>query len=173
MAKCVGVLVLIWALVGCSGLPEGAKAVEPFELERYLGTWHELARLPNRFEKDLVRVTAEYSLREDGGVRVLNRGFNTRYRQWEEAEGRAYRVDPSAAMLKVSFFGPFYGAYNVIWLSEEYDLSLVASHDLDYLWLLAREPNVEPERLRAPLKLAEGLGFATEQLEWVMPTARE
>ncbi len=169
------VLLLGMWLTGCSGTPHGGQAVSPFELERYLGTWHELARLPNRFENDLVNVTAEYSLKEDGSVRVLNRGFNTRTRDWEEAEGKAYRVDPDAARLKVSFFGPFYAEYNVLWLSDGYDLALVASHDHDYLWLLAREPSRPRSELEAPLALADRLGFALSELEWVMPptTARE
>ncbi|MBY5922270.1 lipocalin family protein [Ferrimonas balearica] len=164
----------VW-LAACSGTPHGGQAVSPFDLDRYLGTWHELARLPNRFEKDLVNVTAQYSLKEDGSVRVLNRGFNTRTRDWEEAEGKAYRVDPDAARLKVSFFGPFYAEYNVLWLSQEYDLALVASRDHDYLWLLARAPRLPESALEEPLALADQLGFALSELEWVMPptTARE
>ncbi|MBY6108546.1 lipocalin family protein [Ferrimonas balearica] len=162
-------------LAGCSGTPHGGEAVSPFDLERYLGTWHELARLPNRFETDLVNVTAQYSMRDDGGVKVINRGFNTRTRDWEEAEGKAYRLDPDAAKLKVSFFGPFYGAYNVLWLSDDYDLALVAGDDHQYLWLLAREPSLPQARLEAPLAVAEQLGFAMDELEWLMPplTARE
>ncbi|MBY6188483.1 lipocalin family protein [Marinobacter hydrocarbonoclasticus] len=174
-ARRLTVLFLIVWLAGCSGTPHGGQAVSPFELERYLGTWHELARLPNRFEKDLVNVTAQYSLREDGGVRVINRGFNARTRDWEEAEGKAYRVDSDAARLKVSFFGPFYAEYNVLWLSAGYDLALVASRDHDYLWLLARQPSLPQALLSEPLALAEQLGFDLDALEWVMPpvTARE
>ena len=85
-------------------------------------------------------VTANYSLREDGGVGVLNRGYRTEKGEWDEAEGKAYFVgDPSVGRLKVSFFGPFYGAYNVFELGENYEYSMVAGPNRSYLWILARE----------------------------------
>lgn len=157
---------LLLLLTACSGLPQGASAVTPFDQQRYLGTWHEHARLPHRFEQDLEQVTAHYELDDDGSIRVTNRGFNLITKEWEQAEGRALRVDEQAAMLKVSFFGPFYSAYNVLWLSDDYQVALVSSYNTDYLWLLSRSPAPNPHRFVEPLMLAESLGFDLDRLEW-------
>ncbi len=98
-------------LTGCTGIPEGLTVVDGFELPRYLGTWHEIARLDHSFERGLSDIRAEYSLREDGGVKVLNSGFDAETQQRRSAEGKAYFIDgPERGRLKVSFFGPFYGA---------------------------------------------------------------
>lgn len=155
------------ALVGCSntGIPEGLEAVEGFELERYLGQWHEIARLDHPFERGLERVTATYSLRDDGGIRVINRGYDTQKGEWDEAEGRAYFVeDESVGRLKVSFFGPFYGGYNILALGDDYDYSLVSGPDRSYLWILSRTPELDPERLRQLVRKAESYGFDTGDL---------
>ena len=106
-------------LTACVGVPEGVKTVDGFELNRYLGKWYEIARLDHSFERGLTRVTAEYSLRKDGGIKVINRGFNPDKNEWEEAIGKGYFVDkPDVGQLKVSFFGPFYGSYNILELDK-------------------------------------------------------
>jgi apolipoprotein D and lipocalin family protein len=114
----------------------------------------------------LSRVTATYSLREDGGVRVVNRGFNADEGEWEEAEGKAYLVDdPTVGQLKVSFFGPFYGGYNVVELDQaDYRYALVVGPTRSYLWILAREPTLDLETLDALRKRASRLGFDTGAL---------
>src|SRR5512147_1513697 len=129
--------ILCLSLCGCVGIPENVQPVKGFEVDRYLGTWYEVARLDHAFERGLERVTAEYSLRDDGGIRVVNRGFDPVKGVWKEAEGKAYFVGPSdVARLKVSFFGPFYGGYNVIALDREnYRYALVCGPDTSYLWL--------------------------------------
>lgn len=105
---------VVFILSGCVGIPEGIKPVENFQLERYLGTWHEIARLDHSFERGLSKVTADYSLREDGGINVVNRGFSADNNAWQEAQGKAYFVNEAdKGHLKVSFFGPFYGSYIV------------------------------------------------------------
>jgi apolipoprotein D and lipocalin family protein len=97
-------------LSACTGAPEGVEVVSGFDLNRYLGTWYEIARLDHSFERGLSSITATYSLRDDGGVRVINRGYNAEEGEWDEAEGKAYFVgDEDVGQLKVSFFGPFYG----------------------------------------------------------------
>ena len=99
------ILFICLTISGCVGLPEGVEPVKPFSLDRYLGTWYEIARLDHSFERGLEQVTANYSLREDGGVKVINRGFNTAAGTWKEAEGKAFFVDESnQGHLKVSFF---------------------------------------------------------------------
>ena len=91
----------------CTGQPGGTSVVSGFELDRYLGTWYEIARLDHRFERGLTDVTADYTLRDDGGVRVVNRGLSTKTDEWDEAIGKAYLIDsPEVGRLKVSFFGP-------------------------------------------------------------------
>jgi len=157
------------ALSACLGIPDGVKPVQDFEIDRYLGKWYEIARLDHSFERGMTDVTAQYSLRDDGGVRVVNRGFKTAAGEWTEADGKAYFVgDPATGMLKVSFFGPFYGAYNVIALDREgYRWSLVAGPDTGYLWVLSREPQLEQEVLDELLALAKSLGFDTDALIFV------
>jgi len=96
------------SLQSCTGVPDGVTPVTPFELNRYLGQWHEIARLDHRFERGLTDVTANYSMRDDGGVKVINRGFNSEDNEWQQAEGKAYFVgDNNTGALKVSFFCPF------------------------------------------------------------------
>ena len=162
-------LTTFFGLTGCLGIPEGATAVSDFELERYLGTWYEIARLDHSFERGLENVTAQYSLREDGGVRVINKGLKKSTGEWSEAEGKAFFVaEPSLGQLKVSFFGPFYGAYNVINLDKEaYQWSLVAGPDTNYLWILSRTPVLDQAVVDQLLAQAKSLGFKTEELIFV------
>ena len=127
-------------------IPEKAEAVTPFDASRYLGTWYEVARFDFKFERGLSKTTANYTLNEDGSIKVINRGYNAEKGKWKEAEGKAVFIgDPNIAMLKVSFFGPFYTGYNVIAIDPEYKYALVAGKNLDYLWLLSREPTMPQE----------------------------
>lgn len=149
-------------------MPEGVEPVRDFELEPYLGTWYEIARLDHSFERGLSRVTATYSPREDGGVKVVNRGYDAEAGEWEEAVGRAYFIEePNVGRLKVSFFGPFYGGYNVIALDEDYRWSLVAGPNRDYLWILARSPDLAEDVVADLVARAERLDFPTEELIYV------
>ena len=154
---------------GCTGVPDGVSVVTDFDLERYLGTWYEIARLDHSFERGLSQVTATYSLREDGGVHVVNRGRSDQTGEWDEAIGKAYFVGArDTGQLKVSFFGPFYGGYNIIELDKTgYQYSLVAGPSRDYLWVLARTPALEPSTLQRLIDRAEALGFATDDLIFV------
>ncbi len=153
-------------LNGCLGMPQSVTPVERFELERYLGRWYEIARLDHSFERGLVNVTAEYTLRADGGVAVLNRGYSTVDGQWREAEGKAYFVDSAdSGYLKVSFFGPFYGSYVVFELERDnYQYAFVSGQNRSYLWLLARTPSVEPAVMERFISMSSRLGFMTDEL---------
>ena len=106
--------ILASALAGCSGIPNGVRSVESFDANRYMGTWYEIARLDNSFEKGLCRVEAQYSLNADGTIKVLNRGYSKERGAWSSAEGRARLIPGETGRLKVCFFWPFYGAYNII-----------------------------------------------------------
>lgn len=153
-------------LASCTGIPENIKPVEQFELQRYLGTWYEIARLDHSFERGLSQVTANYALRDDGGVSVINRGYDEQKKEWKSAEGKAYFVDQSnQGYLKVSFFGPFYGSYVIFELDKKhYHYALISGPDKNYFWILAREPQLDSELLQRLIAQAKSLGFATEKL---------
>lgn len=157
---------LLLCIGGCLGMPETVKPVQGFELDRYLGKWHEIARLDHSFERGLEQVTAEYFLRDDGGLKVLNRGFSTEEGEWQEAEGRAFFVNEAEeGYLKVSFFGPFYGSYVVYELDKEnYQYAFISGPDTSYLWFLSRTKTVEPAMIEHFVEQARSLGFDTEQL---------
>jgi len=167
--RLIALIALATLAAGCTGLPAGVEPVRGFELERFLGTWHEIARLDHPFERGLERITASYTRRDDGGVRVLNRGYDVKSGTWREAEGKAYFIGPSdVGRLKVSFFGPFYGSYNVMALDQEgYQWAMVCGPDTDYLWILSREPQLPEAVLEHLLALASERGFETDQLIYV------
>lgn len=155
---------------GCAiSLPSGVKAVENFDIDRYQGKWYEIARLDHSFERGLDNVSATYTLRKDGGVDVVNRGFDREKGRWKEATGRAYFVDkPTTGRLKVSFFRPFYGGYNVIALDHnDYRYALVCGPDRSYLWILAREKQLDESTRDALVEKAKKLGFDTGALIFV------
>jgi len=156
-------------LSGCLGHPESVKPVTDFELNQYLGKWYEIARLDHSFERGLEKVTAEYSLREDGGVKVKNREFSTKKNKWSEAEGKAYFVrEASEGYLKVSFFGPFYGSYVIFELDKvDYQYAFVSGPNLSYLWFLSRTPIVSDSLKEEFKKQSKELGFETQDLIWV------
>lgn len=153
-------------LLGCLGMPESVTPVDDFELEKFLGTWYEIARLDHSFERGLQHVTAEYSLRDDGGVRVVNRGYSVEKDKWKQAEGKAYFVKNSdQGYLKVSFFGPFYGSYVVFQLDKEnYQYAFVSGANTSYLWFLSRTPTVDNQLIDQFIEQATELGFNTEKL---------
>lgn len=153
-------------LTACTGIPEGVKPISGFERDRYLGTWYEIARLDHSFERGLSQVSAEYSLRDDGGVRVINSGYNAEQNKRTSAEGKAYFIEsPDVGRLKVSFFGPFYGAYNIIVLDKhDYQYVMIAGNSKDYLWILARTPTLETATLKQLVNQAKELGFPTQDL---------
>jgi len=156
-------------LTGCDVAPDHVQPVADFELNRYLGTWYEIARMDHSFERGLQQVTANYSLRSDSGVKVINKGFNPDKKKWKEADGKAYFVgEPDIGQLKVSFFGPFYGGYNIIELDKDsYQYSLVCGPNLSYLWILARDPNLDQRIVERLVAKAKSLGFETDKLIFV------
>ena len=167
MLKRLGILCIV-LLVSCTGLPDNVEPVSQFDTEQYLGTWYEIARLDHSFERNLERVTATYGLNEDGSISVLNKGFNTEKDEWRQAEGVAKPMGSSdIAHLKVSFFGPFYGTYAVFELADDYSHAFVSGYNTDYLWLLAREPDVSAEVRQRFINESQALGFDTSKLIWV------
>ncbi|MCU8042676.1 MULTISPECIES: lipocalin family protein [unclassified Shewanella] len=162
-------VISIFLLSGCLGMPKLVQPVNDFELNKYLGKWYEIARLDHSFERGLSQVSAEYSLKEDSGVRVINRGFSAAKNEWKEAEGKAYFVNgDSEGYLKVSFFGPFYGSYVVFELDHEnYQYAFISGPDTGYLWLLAKTPTVPSEVLQKFVEMSKARGFDTDNLIYV------
>lgn len=158
----------IATLLGCTTIPEGAIAVNSFNKSKYLGKWYEIARIDFKFEKNLNNTTAEYSLNDNGTIKVDNKGYDTLTKKWKQSIGKAkFLSSEDVAMLKVSFFGPFYGGYNVVAIDDEYKYALVAGGSLDYLWILSRETSI-PETIRTEyLSVAKEIGYDTSRLIWV------
>ena len=153
-------------LTGCKTYekPQNVSPVENFRLSEYLGTWYEIVRLEHRFEKGMEAITATYSMREDGGVKVLNKGYKTAEKEWNEAEGKAYFVgENDIGFLKVSFFGPFYGSYIV--MDTDYETyTMISGPDLSYFWILSRTPTLDEKVLQRLLDKAKEAGFDTSVL---------
>ena len=148
--------------------PKGVEAVRGFDVNRYLGKWHEIARLDHSFERGLSKISAEYSRRPDGSIKVLNRGFNAKKNRWSQATGIArFTGSPSVASLRVSFFRPFWAGYHVIALDREnYGYALVCGGNRSYLWILARERALPAETKASLLSQAQAAGFDTSRLIW-------
>lgn len=167
-------LCLSLLLGACTGTPEGVKVVQRLDPDQYLGSWYEIARLDHSFERGLENVTATYSLREDGGIKVVNRGYDPAKKEWKEAVGKAYFIDPPNAdktrtgKLKVSFFGPFYGAYNILHLDQPYyNYVMVCGPDKSYFWILSRTPQLAYPIKAQLIAEAREMGFDTQKLIYV------
>lgn len=160
--------IILAALMAFDTIPDGAVAVKPFDQKKYLGTWYEIARLDYKWERDLDNVTATYSLKENGDIKVDNKGYNFKKQEWEQSIGKAKAVgDPQEARLKVSFFGPFYSGYNVIAIDPGYNYSLVAGESTKYLWILSRTKTIPDSVRRDYLAKAKAIGYNTDALVWV------
>lgn len=140
--------------------------VKDFSLQRYLGSWYELARFDHSFEKNMSNCTATYSLKDDGTIRIINRGFNDRKFEWKDKEGKA-KATKTPGLLRVSFFGPFYSDYRVMMVTPDYSYALVGGDDSDYLWVLSRTPDISPETKNAIIFEAEKRGYDTSRLNWI------
>ena len=166
-------IVLCFTLFSCSDEQSNIKVVDSIDVNQYLGTWYEIARLDHSFERGLQNVTANYSKNENGTIKVINRGFDTKKNEWKEAEGKAYFVDSAnrdgsnTGKLKVSFFGPFYGSYNIIELDKPYYNYAMVTSGKNYLWILSRTPQLTYPIKQHLVARAKELGFATDDLIYV------
>ena len=163
------ILPLLMFLGACTGTPDGIKPVKNFNVDRYLGTWYEIARLDHRFEDGLSNVTAEYSRNADGTIKVINKGYSKEDNEWDMAEGKAKFVESSdIGHLKVSFFGPFYGSYVVFELDQDnYDYAFISGPNKSYLWLLARSPSPDQSVIDRFVSESKKYGFDTDALIFV------
>jgi apolipoprotein D and lipocalin family protein len=163
------IMILSFLFTGCTGIPSGINAVDKFEIEKYLGTWYEIARLDHSFERGLTNVSATYTLRDDGGVDVLNKGFDQKSGKWKQIKGKAYFLkDKTIGRLKVTFFWPFYGGYNVVSLDKEnYSYAMVCGPTRSYLWILARQKSLDKKIIDNLIELADKSNFKTDGLIFV------
>lgn len=154
----------------CSGLgiPDGVRAVQNFEKDKYLGKWYEIARFDYRFERNLDNTTAEYSVNADGTIKVLNKGYNFKKQMWDSAEGKAKFVgSENEARLKVSFFGPFYAGYNVVDIDKDYQTALVYGSSTKYIWILSRTKTIDNATKNRLIQKAKEDGYDVSQFIWV------
>ena len=168
----LGALLGSLMLTACLGMPKQVQPINNFQLDRYLGTWYEIARLDHSFERGLNQISANYSLLPNGQVRVLNRGYSEQKKTWKEIEGKAAFVEtPNIGHLKVSFFGPFYSSYVITDLDESYQYALISGYNHSYLWILSRQPQIPDTVKNRLIAKAQSLGFDTTQLIFVQHTA--
>lgn len=139
------------------------------ELSRYLGTWYEIARLPNPFERGLSRVTANYSLASNGRLHIFNEGYYSNGEK-ESINGQGYMPNKlNQGHLRISFVAPyrwFYSSYNILYVNADYTLALVSGSNRDYLWLLSRSPEISEADKQTLLAIARARGFKTDALIW-------
>lgn len=157
-------------IASCSSLDNiDRSTVQQLDLNRYSGQWYEIARMDHSFEKGLVGCTAQYSIQKDGSIKVINAGFkNSLDGKYKVSEGKAKRPDANEpGKLKVSFFLWFYSDYNVLELANDYRYVLVGSKSADYLWILSRSPQMDPNDLHYLLECAQQRGYDTDKLIWV------
>lgn len=158
-------LILALLLSGCGDTkPKTVEPVGNFQLSSYLGTWYEIARLDHSFERGMEAISATYSMKKDGGVKVLNKGYKSKEKKWSEAEGKAYFVQtPDKGFLKVSFFGPFYGSY-IVMDTDYTTYTMISGPDLSYFWILSRAPTLNTKIMDRLLAKAKTAGFDTDKL---------
>lgn len=160
------VLLCALALAACTGVPEGITPVKPFDVSRYQGEWFEVMRLDHSFERGLTNVSATYAVEKDGSVSVVNRGFDRKNCRWKEAKGEArFLGDRHTGSLAVTFFWPFAGGYHVFELDkQDYRWAVIAGPTRDYLWILARHPDLSKAQRDRLIADAKRLGFPTADL---------
>ena len=156
---------LLCLTAGCSQTKDvDNSTVKELDMERFLGRWYEIARFDHRFERNMEYTEAEYSMRDDGNIDVMNTGIKNG--KLKTAKGRAKKTD-NPAMLRVSFFRPFYTDYRVMMLDSAYQYALIGSGDSDYLWILARQPQLHRDIKDKIVNEAKRRGYDTSKLIWV------
>ena len=164
MKKTFFLSIAVCLLASCGKLTVDNTPVASIELDRYLGTWYEIARFDHRFERGLMQPKAEYSLREDGKISVVNTGLKDGK---EKRSTAVAKTTNTPALLRVSFFRPFYGDYRVLLLDEDYQYALVGGSSDDFLWILARQPQLDEETKSLILAEAQRRGYDIGKLLWM------
>lgn len=156
----------LFVLTGCTAEPKPKlETVEKIDIDRYTGTWIEIARYDNSFETGCSGATANYTL-NNGTINVLNRCYDEKGKLTGEASGKAYASDSSNSKLKVSFFWPFYGDYQVIMLAHDYHYSVIGEPSRKYLWILSRNATLNDEDKKEILSRLPQFGYDPSKLYW-------
>lgn len=149
-------------------IPQGIHPITGFDVNRFLGKWYELARIEHHFEQGLQRTQAEYSRMRNGSILVTNRGYDPHHKKWRISQGRAkFALSSDIAALKVSFFGPFYGGYNVVALDDNYQWAMIIGSRLDYFWILSRAPTLPTGVKKLLMQQAQQLGIELSKVAWI------
>lgn len=164
MKKNALLFLLLCMVCGCTKLTVDNSVVDSLDVNRYLGEWYEIARYDHRFERDMENTRAIYSMRDDGMIDVINTGVKDGERK--ESKGKAKLTD-TPALLRVSFFGPFYSDYRVMMLDADYQYALIGRGSDDYLWILSRKPSLPDTVKQQVIKEAQRRGYDTSKLIWV------
>lgn len=164
MATLAGLTYALWPK---KKIPKSA-IVDNFEIDRYMGTWNEIARLPNLIEKNLHNLTEEYTLNEDGTVGVVTRAYNIEKNKPVEASGTAkLKGAGNRGEMGVAYYLPFYLDYNLLAIDPNYRYAMVSGSGMDYLWLLSRENTIPEEFKKQFITKATSLGFDIPKLQWM------
>ncbi len=151
-----------------TGIPRGVQPLRPFDLQRLLGRWYEVARIEHGVERSLSNTSVDYTLRPDGRVQVLKRGYHPVSGRWREARGVAEPLTGAdTAHLQLSFMWPMHSSHIVFALDEDHRTALICGPSHDHLWLLARSPQLRPTVRAGLLEQARAAGFDTGRLQWV------
>jgi|TARA_R110002033_G_scaffold138808_5_gene177958 apolipoprotein D and lipocalin family protein len=161
-------LSILLLFTACSSKYAPLKTVKKVDINRYLGTWYEIARYEHFFEKGCKNVSANYTLRDDNKIKVVNLCQKIDTNEKTKATGVAYTTNESASKLKVSFFRPFYGNYWVLMLDEEYKYALIGEPSREYLWILSRTKKLDKETLNKILDSLPALGYTKDKLIWTI-----
>lgn len=157
-------IALATLFVGCSGTHAPLATVTNVKIEKYLGTWYEIARYEHSFEKGCQNVTASYMLQEDDKIKVINKCFKNG--ELTTAQGVAYATDNTYAKLRVSFFRPFYGDYQILMLGEQYEYAVIGEPSREYFWILSRTKELPKEKIESILATIPSLGYDASKLIW-------
>ncbi|RXJ86530.1 lipocalin family protein [Arcobacter sp. CECT 8985] len=166
------VVFTIFVFTGCSTKHEHLPTVNSVNIQKYLGTWYEIARYEHFFEKGCKNVTATYSLKQNNELKVINRCQKIDTNEKTSANGIAYATNEANSKLKVSFFRPFYGDYWIIDLDKDYKYAVVGTPSREYLWILSRTPKLNKQTLDEILVKIKSLGFSTDKLIWTIQEKR-
>lgn len=158
--------VILLSAEACKAQTINTTTVDNLDVERYMGRWYELARYDHRFERNMERCEAYYTLEPDGKIAVRNSGIDTKTGLLRITDGKA-KLGKQPGQLRVSFFLFFYSDYNILALGEDYDWALVGSSSPKYLWILSRTPSLPKPTIEHILAIARQRGYDTEKLIWV------
>ncbi len=151
-------LLLLAGCSTCNANPVDNTTVSEFDLDRYMGKWYEVARIDNRYQRNLTAVTAEYSLGKGDRITIVNRGYNPSNGEWREVEARG-ETTSTVGRLKVSFFLFVTSEYNIMDLGENYEWALVGTKSSNFLWIISRTPALPADTLNHIISLAEKRGY--------------